>query len=330
MVRKGILFILVGPSGAGKNTLMKRVQQQITGLPQLATATTRAKRPDEQEGREHRFVTRAEFQNLIDTGALIEYEPVHSGNLYGTPRDTVENALERGSDLIADIEFVGAGKIHDAYPDNTVLIFVTPSSLEYLDDRIRQRGDITPGDLASRLARVRFEMTFARRAHYLITNDHLEPAAEHLRQIILSERARRRGESADGLILLHRPTRHNTVIALVRSGDVVLARYDQKILTFPRFALENTANAPHEMLQNRVRAALSPAITIDALCDTRFEFTAPHHVDTAAIPNDVYIDFYYRCTLPAPIALPGWEWLPVAELELPAALREVLRPDSSI
>lgn len=330
MVRKGILFILVGPSGAGKNTLMKRVQQQITGLPQLATATTRDKRPDEQEGREHRFVSRTEFQRLIDTGALIEYEPVHSGNLYGTPRDTVESALEQDSDLIADIEFVGAGKIYDAYPDNTVLIFVTPSSLEFLDDRIRQRGDITPGDLASRLARVRFEMTFARRAHYLITNDHLEPAAEHLRQIILSERARRRSESAGGLTLLHCPALHNTVIALVRSGDAVLARYDKMILAFPRFAMENAADPPHELLQNRVHTALSPAITIDALCDKRFDFTAPHHVDTAAIPNDVYIDFYFRCTLPEPIVLPGWEWLPVAELELPAALREVLRHDSSI
>jgi guanylate kinase len=116
MSRQGILFILVGPSAAGKNTLIRRVQQQLRDLSQLATATTREPRDDEVEGREHHFVTKDAFQKLIDAGALIEYTPVHMDDWYGTPRQTVEDALHTGQDLIADIEFLGATQIHAAYP----------------------------------------------------------------------------------------------------------------------------------------------------------------------------------------------------------------------
>jgi guanylate kinase len=163
MPRKGILFILVGPSGAGKNTLMKRVQQQFDNLPQLATMTTRSKREGEKNGREHWFISHAKFQELIDTNALIEWQRVHMNDLYGTPRRMVEDAINTGHDLIADIEFLGAAAIHEGYPDNTVLVFVTPSRLDILTDRILQRGNITPEVLANRLERARFEMTFAPR-----------------------------------------------------------------------------------------------------------------------------------------------------------------------
>lgn len=330
MMRKGILFILVGPSGAGKNTLMKRVQRAISDLPQLATATTRPKRPGEQEGREHRFVTKEEFQHLIDTNALIEYQPVHSGHLYGTPRETVESAIFNGTDLIADIEFLGAGKIYQAYPDHTVPIFVTPSSLDLLTDRIKQRGNSTSADLAHRLERVRFEMTFAPQSHYVLINDYVTPATEHLRQIILSERARRRNDVTRGLPLVNRPCIHSNVIALVQHEGCILGQIKNKITTFPAFPVDNDTDAPHDVLQAHIYSELSQAIIVDTILDERFDFTAPHHVETAVIPNDVFLYFYYKCTTPKQIAVPGWDWLPTADLKLSAPLRRLLQnqPDA--
>lgn len=330
MMRDGILFILVGPSGAGKNTLMRRVQQEITGLPQLATATTRPQRPGEQEGREHHFVTTEEFQHLIDTDALIEYQPVHSGHLYGTPRETVESAIFNGTDLIADIEFLGAGKIYQAYPDHTVPIFVTPSSLDLLTDRIKQRGNSTSADLAHRLERVRFEMTFAPQSHYVLVNDYVIPATEHLRQIILSERARRRNDVTKGLTPVNRPCVHSNVIALVQHEDCILAQIVNKIATFPTFPMDNHTDTPHDVLQTHLHSKLSPAITVDTILDDRFDFIAPHHVETAVIPNDIFLYFYYKCTTTERIAIPGWDWLPSAELKLSAPLRRLLhtQPDA--
>jgi guanylate kinase len=90
MPRESILFILIGPSASGKNTLMKRVQEQIADLPQLPTYTTRKKRPGEREGREHYFVSRAKFKDRIIFDAMIEYQKVHMGDFYGTPRRDAE------------------------------------------------------------------------------------------------------------------------------------------------------------------------------------------------------------------------------------------------
>ena len=106
-------------------------------------------------------MTRKKFQRLIDTNALIEYTPVHMDDWYGTPRADVEDALNAGQDLIADIESLGATKVHAAYPETTVLIFVTPSRLDTLPERIRQRGGLSRQAIANRFERAKFEMIFA-------------------------------------------------------------------------------------------------------------------------------------------------------------------------
>jgi guanylate kinase len=325
MPGEGILFILVGPSGAGKNTLMKRVQEQLGDLPQLATATTRERREGEEEGREHQFVSRDRFQELIDTNALIEFQPVHVGDLYGTPRKTVENALNAGNDLVADIEFLGATKIQEAFPQNTVLIFVTPSNLDLLAQRIRQRGNITPEALADRLERAKFEMTFAPKCDYLILNDIVEPAAEHLRQIVVSERVRRRGGRLDHFQAIERPVFHASVIALLRFGDKLLLRGDSMNKQLPTFPITDHSRLPHEVLQQKISQTLGQEVDIEAISDERFDFVAPHHVTMAAIPHDVYLYFYYKCTYRSacPIDLPGWEWEPLSSLNLPATLNEL-------
>ncbi|MBN2306036.1 MAG: guanylate kinase [Anaerolineae bacterium] len=326
MPREGRLFILVGPSGAGKNTLMKRVQQHFDDLPQLATMTTRAIRKGEQNGREHWFVTHDEFRQLIADDALIEYQQVHMNDLYGTPRSTVETAIRDHHDLIADIEFLGAGKIYTAYPDHSVLIFVTPSRLDILVERIKQRGDISPDVLNNRFRRAQFEMTFAPQCHYVVINDDLDTAADHLRQIIAHERDQYAEQPAA------RHTIHGTVTALIEHQENVLiqANTPDRVPTFA-IADQNQATPPHEALQQHLARVLPHPVTIGAFSDSRFDFVAPDYVTIDSPPPDVGLTFYYRCVLPEPAALttqppPGWIWQPVAALNLPAAVRQLISP----
>lgn len=185
----GLLFVLVGPPGVGKNAMMNSVLDQITSLRQLPTATTRPIRPTEQHGREHLFVTQDEFQRMIDQNDLIEWQIVH-GHQYGTPRSTVQQAMSAGQDLIADIEVLGATYLRSAFPENVILIFVQPPSLTELIHRMHTRGE-TEAEIQKRMQRVEMEMRYAPECDYLITNDSVERASDILRGIILAEYSRR-------------------------------------------------------------------------------------------------------------------------------------------
>lgn len=187
----GILFVLVGPTGAGKNALMNVVLQQVSRLRQLPTATTRDKRSYEEQGREHLFVSREEFEQMIEEDALVEWQPVHHNHLYGTPRATLEKAFAAEDDLIADIDVKGAEQLHNTYPDNTILIFIQPPSVDELTKRIQGRGEETQAEIEERLRRVPMEMAFAPQCDYLITNDNKDAASATLHAIVLAEFSRR-------------------------------------------------------------------------------------------------------------------------------------------
>ena len=178
---------MVGPAGAGKNTIMNEVLRQVADLHQLPTATTRPMRDTEQQGREHQFVSETEFQQMD----LIESQTVHN-HLYGTPRMTIEAAMRDGRDLIADIEPLGASHLRAAFPHNTVLVFVQPPSVEDLITRMSIRGE-TQEEIDVRLQRVEMEMQYAPQCDYLITNfqDQLEQSSAILYGIVLAERSRR-------------------------------------------------------------------------------------------------------------------------------------------
>jgi guanylate kinase len=326
MPGQGILFILIGPSGAGKNTLMKPVQKYFHDLPQLPTVTTRAPRSGEQEGREHFFVSHDRFQELIKTGALVEYENVHMDDYYGTPRQHLETAFSQNQDLIADIDFVGAEKIHVDYPQNTVLIFVAPSNLGILAERIRQRGAITPEELAKRQERARFEMTSAPRCDYLIINDLVEPAIEHLRRIIMAERLRRRGNPVEHEPWFERPAIHCKAIGLIQQGDQLLTQIGPDGFKLPAFSMAHHSDAPHEILVQNLRESLGHEVIIEALLNAHFDTIAPHHVAIAAIPGDVYLYFYYKCAflVPNPPLPAGWELHSPLELKLPTTVIDLL------
>jgi hypothetical protein len=211
-----------------------------------------------------------------------------------------------------------------------VLIFVTPSRLETLDERIRARGDITPAERENRLARTRFEMTFAPQCHYVILNDLLEPAAEHLRQIVLSERSRQRGSSGLKRFALEPPAIHSAAVALLVHDGRLLVPDDSSVHTLPTFPLVDQDELPHQALQRALEDTLGGKIVIDGLADQRFSFVAPHYVTLGTIPHDIYLYFYYRCTLepPLPARLPGWDWRSPAEIHLPAALQTLVMSDA--
>jgi guanylate kinase len=188
---RGVLFVLVGPSAVGKNTVMKGVMEQLPELRQLPTATTRPIRHNEQQGREHFFVTLDEFRNMIANQELIEYQEVYPGTFYGTPRKPMQEALDAGKKIIADIDVVGAGKVKAAFSHDVVLIFVAPPDMDTLEKRIRQRGDASEEEIANRLARASFEMKYADRCDYRVVNDTLDQTVEAVLHIVRQELIKR-------------------------------------------------------------------------------------------------------------------------------------------
>ena len=133
----GLLFVLAGPTGAGKNTLMNAVLEANLDLSQLPTATTRGIRPTEQQGREHLFVSHAEFERMITDHELLEWQKVHT-NLYGVPKQTMEDSLAQSLDRIMDVDVLGALTLFRLYPRNIVLIFIQPGGVGSVEDIIAQ------------------------------------------------------------------------------------------------------------------------------------------------------------------------------------------------
>lgn len=189
MENKGILIVVSGFSGAGKGTIMKALLDKYEETYALSvSATTRDPRPGEVEGREYFFRTVEEFEKMIAKEELIEYAK-YVDNYYGTPRTYVEEQLERGRDVILEIEIQGALKVKEKFPE-TLLLFVTPPSAAELKRRLEGRGTETPEVIASRMKRAREEAEYMDRYDYLIINDDLNECVEEMHQIIQGEHRR--------------------------------------------------------------------------------------------------------------------------------------------
>lgn len=180
----GLIFILVGPSGVGKNSLMPPLMAELPLLRRLPTATTRLPRPGEQEGRDHFFVSLARFGEMVRADELLEHQEVHPDKWYGTVRAFTEEQLASGAFLIADIDILGAQALKAAFPANVITIFIAPPDLQALDARLHERGNMPEQEIQERLRRAAFELAHAAECDHIVINDSLENAVRELTRII--------------------------------------------------------------------------------------------------------------------------------------------------
>ena len=187
-MKKGLLIVVSGASGTGKGTVCKELLARERGVAFSVSATSRAPREGEQDGREYYFRTRTEFETMIAEGAFLEYADVY-GNYYGTPLAPIEARRSAGEDILLEIDTQGALNVMERCPDGT-FIFLLPPSLEELRRRITGRGTESKESLARRLAAARDEIRLGRRYRYAVLNDTVEDAAARIQTILAAERLR--------------------------------------------------------------------------------------------------------------------------------------------
>ncbi len=190
MFGPGLLFVVSGPSGAGKDTLVDALRQRMPRLKYSVSATTRAPRPGEEEGEDYFFLSRDDFQKRIAGNGFLEHRE-YNGNLYGTPRDFVEHTLTEGYDLFMKPEVNGALAIKAALPD-AVLIFLLPDKFSHLRERLLARRTETNEEIARRLEIAHSEMQYLRSFDYIVINEDRreEEAVNDLEAIVRAERFR--------------------------------------------------------------------------------------------------------------------------------------------
>lgn len=188
--QNGKLFVISGPSGAGKGTIVNAVMDQAdpSGTALSISMTTREPRPGEEDGVNYFFVTKEEFRRQIEAGGFLEYAEVYD-HYYGTPKSKVMEKLNQGRDVILEIDIQGALNVKKAFPEG-VLIFILPPSMEVLRNRLTGRGTDAPEVIERRLSKTRGELTFIDRYDYGVVNDDLKEAVETVRAIMRAEHAR--------------------------------------------------------------------------------------------------------------------------------------------
>ena len=192
----GQLFIVSAPSGVGKSTIIRKVSEECPKLKFSVSCTTRPKRPEEVDGKDYHFLSKAEFLNGISSGRFLEWAEVH-GEFYGTDRHPVERWLGAADSVILDIDVQGARLVRCNYPAAKT-IFVLPPSMHVLEKRLRNRATETAEQFAIRLAAARREILESPWFDYIIINDNLEEAVEDLKAIIRACRSARKSR-AQGL-----------------------------------------------------------------------------------------------------------------------------------
>lgn len=188
MDNEGILIVVSGFSGSGKGTIMKKLLEEYDDYSLSVSATTRAPRPGEEEGREYFFKTRDEFEKMIAEDELIEYAK-YVDNYYGTPKAYVEEQLRAGKDVILEIEMQGALKVKEKFP-HTLLLFMTPPTAAELKRRLVGRGTETMEVIENRLKRAREEADIMEQYDYLIVNEDQDACTREIHRIIRGEHRR--------------------------------------------------------------------------------------------------------------------------------------------
>ncbi|MEO7040084.1 MAG: guanylate kinase [Candidatus Elarobacter sp.] len=184
------MFVVSGPSGAGKDTLVEGLMTRHDRLLYSISATTRAPRPGERDNVDYFFLERDEFERRRAAGGFLEYRE-YNGHFYGTPRSFIDQSLRSGYDLVSKPEVNGALAIKSQFPD-AVLIFIVPDKFSHLRSRLEARRTETNEQIAARLEIAHDEFTFVRRFDYLVINEEAQPqqAVDDLQAIVRSERYR--------------------------------------------------------------------------------------------------------------------------------------------
>jgi len=186
--RKGLLFVISAPSGAGKTTLCKEILRQSPHMQLSVSCTTRPVREGEVDGKDYYFIDRERFRKLVNEGGFAEWAEVH-GELYGTTVKTLYDAEENGVDLLLDIDWQGAKQIKENLKRG-IYIFILPPSMEELRKRLSGRGDVAADVMERRLENAATEIEQARWYDYNIINDDLEAAKQAIISIIIAEHYR--------------------------------------------------------------------------------------------------------------------------------------------
>ena len=185
---KGILYVVSGPSGAGKGTVCTAFIKAHPECGLSISATTRNPRPGEEDGVNYYFLTEEEFRSRISSDGFLEHA-VFCGNYYGTPKAPVMDMLEKGQDVILEIEVQGALQVRTHFPE-AVFVFVIPPSMEELEERLRTRGTETDDVIKQRLARAKEEFRLVEKYNYILLNDTVDKAIMRMEAIMLAERCR--------------------------------------------------------------------------------------------------------------------------------------------
>ena len=186
MKRKGILFVMTGASGVGKDTIMQAALSDIDNLYFSISATTREQRKGEVHGKKYYFYSREEFEAKIAEDGFLEYAD-YVGDYYGTPIEPIEKALAESKDVLLELELEGARKVKERYPE-AIMIFIAPPTLIELERRLRGRGTDSEAKIQKRLTRAREEIKAVREFDYVIVNDMLDKAVKEFTSIIIAER----------------------------------------------------------------------------------------------------------------------------------------------
>ena len=185
-MNNGRLFILSGPSGCGKDTILKRVLAQIPEVLFSISSITRPMRSDEIPGEKYNFISVNEFKDLIQNDGLLEYN-IYLGNYYGTPKKPIDDAISTGKEIIIEVDVNGASNIRKLYPD-AISIFILPPSIDVLEKRLNDRGTEPQSIIKKRVIEARSEISRASEYDYIILNDNLDDAVLDLISIIKSDR----------------------------------------------------------------------------------------------------------------------------------------------
>ena len=191
VARRGLMFILSSPSGAGKTTLADRLLTTDGEVVLSISATTRPRRPGEAHGKDYFFVSEEEFFRMRDNGEFMEWANVF-GHYYGTPRSLVEDTLRQGKDVLFDIDWQGAQQLDEVAGEDVVKVFILPPSREELERRLRRRAQDPEEVVQKRMAKADAEMSHWAEYDYVIVNYNLDESEELLRSILFAERLKRR------------------------------------------------------------------------------------------------------------------------------------------